>query len=170
MSTGSWFLRSEVIHGFGRGGTQLGFPTANMALSEEVENEMVKLKDSVFFGWGCIESTGEKDELKDLGPYPVAMSVGMNPHFKGSKVTVEPHFIHQFPSDFYGRTVRLVILGRIRDSIAFTTLENLIDTIKNDIKITLTNIEKAEFASWKDHVLMNPRHSVDFPSPHYSTL
>ena len=36
-SVGPHKLRAEVIHGFGRGSTELGFPTANMQIRWDAE-------------------------------------------------------------------------------------------------------------------------------------
>ena len=39
-------------------------------------------------------------------------SVGWNPFFDNKSKTVEPHLLHEFPSDFYGAEIRIVFTGR----------------------------------------------------------
>lgn len=156
-----WFLRSKVIHGFGRGGSQLGFPTANLELSEGIVTQLLPYKETVLYGWGCIESyESDTDNLsgsspnKLLGPFPFAMSVGTNPHFKNTEVSVEPYFIHEFPEDFYDSVVRILVLGKIRNSLSFSSLESLIETIKNDVSKSLIALASQECEVWKSHPLI----------------
>lgn len=157
-----WFLRGSVIHGFGRGGSQLGFPTANLELNPEIITQLLPFKETVLYGWGCIEPQelhgGESSSNNDSdfsGVFPFAMSVGTNPHFKNAHVSVEPHFIHQFPKDFYGSVVRIVVLGKIRDSVPFQTIELLIEKINEDISRALIALECPANSSWKSHHLLN---------------
>lgn len=161
-----WFLRSKVIHGFGRGGSQLGFPTANLELNEEIITQLLPFKETVLYGWGCIESCESDTEkpsasssTKLLGPFPFAMSVGTNPHFKNALVSVEPYFVHEFPADFYDSVVRILVLGKIRESLAFSSLDSLIETIKNDVSKTLKVLASQECEMWKGHALIT---SSDF--------
>eukprot|EP00796_Vickermania_ingenoplastis_P005336 gene5336-3835_t len=157
LSITPWLLRGTVIHGFGRGGSQLGFPTANVELSDDIVEKLLPFKETVLFGWGCVEAAHEqKGSEAHLGPYPFAMSVGTNPHFKNSKISVEPYFIHKFPDDFYGRVVRILAIGKIRDSIAFTTLEKLIETIKNDVTVAKQSLEHPQALEWKKSPLVDP--------------
>jgi hypothetical protein len=39
---------------------------------------------------------------------------------------VEPWLLHDFPADFYGEELRLVVNAYIRPEATFTTLENLV--------------------------------------------
>jgi len=38
-------------------------------------------------------------------------SVGWNPFFDNKTKTVEPHLLHEFPADFYGSEIRIIITG-----------------------------------------------------------
>eukprot|EP00744_Colponema_vietnamica_P005883 GILI01008570.1.p1 GENE.GILI01008570.1~~GILI01008570.1.p1 ORF type:complete len:181 (+),score=32.92 GILI01008570.1:53-595(+) len=124
----TWGIRGLIVHGHGRGGTMLGFPTANIEVPESSHIEE-KLKDGinhVFYGWGVVEPN--LDEV-----FPVVMSVGYNPHFKDvHKLAIEAHYLHKFEKDFYGSNVRVAVLGDLRVMGAFTTLEALIEVIKGD--------------------------------------
>jgi riboflavin kinase len=47
--------------------------------------------------------------------YKAAVSVGYNPTFKGAAATkhkmIEPYLLHEFPEDFYGADIRLIVCG-----------------------------------------------------------
>ena len=61
----------------------------------------------------------------DPSVYPMALSVGWNPHFQRAEAsttashstsgkTLEPWILHDFGRDFYGEELRLVVCGYIR--------------------------------------------------------
>ena len=127
MAMAVWGLRGAVVHGHGRGGSQLGFPTANVALTPAITAALAPMKNGVFAGWACVEpETG-------VG-YPMVMSVGFNPHFKDKDLTAEVHFVHKFPEDFYGKCIRVAVLERIREMQKYDSLQALIDDITNDCR------------------------------------
>ncbi|KAG5466898.1 hypothetical protein LSCM1_01075 [Leishmania martiniquensis] len=159
-----WFLRGRVIHGFGRGGTQLGYPTANMELSEAAIEFLKPYNNLVLWGWGCIEAaeskTGERRpgdaSPESLGPFPFVMSIGNNPQFKNVDVSAEVHFLHKFDGDFYDRVVRIITLEPIRSQSAFTTLEELIKTIDADVVFAEERLKMPQWASYKHHSIVSP--------------
>nr|AGU68216.1 riboflavin kinase [Strigomonas galati] len=164
-----WHLRGKVVHGHGRGGTQLGFPTANLELDAATIQSLKKYSNLVIVGWGCVEGLPEHKG----GPFPFAMSVGKNPHFKDVELTAEVYFIHKFESDFYGAQVRVLCLGATREQAAFTTLEDLIKTIEGDVCNTKRILAMPEYvACEKDSfvqpdTVLSPEMSV---SPYYKEL
>lgn len=143
-----WAIRGEVVHGHGRGGTQLGFPTANIGLNDAVTTALLPLQNWVYYGWGCVEGLVE-DQASVV--YPLVMSVGFNPHFKDKALTVEAYFLHKFPSDFYGRVARIVSCGPIREQGAFTTIDALIETISNDCVLAQERLRADDALQWKQH-------------------
>ncbi|AIO01927.1 riboflavin kinase/fmn adenylyltransferase-like protein [Leishmania panamensis] len=159
-----WFLRGKVIHGFGRGGTQLGYPTANLELSEPAIDFLKPYDNFVFWGWGCVEAAVPSTEeprngdlsLAPLGPFPFVMSVGNNPQFKNVDVSAEVHFLHKFDGDFYGRVVRILTLEAIRSQSAFTTLEELIKSIDDDVMFAGEHLKMPEWAPYEQHDMVNP--------------
>lgn len=151
-----WVLRSTVIHGLGRGGSQLGFPTANLELNEAVVEKLSLFKETVLYGWGCVEADSQDSYSTFSGPYPIAMSVGTNPHFQNQHISVEPHFIHKFSEDFYGQVVRILVLGVIRNSVAFTTIDKLIETIRNDVKKAEEMLNESIALTAKASDFLNP--------------
>ena len=132
-----WGLRGRVVHGHGRGGTQLGFPTANLQLDESSTQRLAPMSNWVYGGWGVVESA---EGISPSAVMPFVMSVGFNPHFKDKALTVEVHFLHRFSADFYDTVVRIVSCYAIREQGAFTTLEALIDIIKRDCHDAATRL------------------------------
>lgn len=110
-----------VVHGAARG-RELGFPTANLT----PESEGLIPADGVYAGW-----------LTDAGTrYPAAISVGDNPTFEGvPKKQVEAYVLDR-ELDLYDHVVDVEFVERIRGMVAFTTIPDLIDTIRDDVERT----------------------------------
>jgi len=123
----AWRLRGEVVRGFGRGSKMLGIPTANLD-AEAVRTQLGEATSGVFGGWAGV---GDRDEV-----YMMVMSVGWNPQFENTERTVEPWLLHDFDADFYGEEIRLLTAFYIRPEAKFTTMENLIERIHEDARIT----------------------------------
>ncbi|GET92834.1 riboflavin kinase/fmn adenylyltransferase-like protein [Leishmania tarentolae] len=159
-----WFLRGRVIHGFGRGGTQLGYPTANLELSEAAIDFLKTYDNLVLWGWGCVEAVEpstvnarpEDAPPGPLGPFPFVMSIGNNPQFKNADISAEVHFLHKFDGDFYDRVVRIITLEQIRSQAAFTTLEELIKTIDGDVVFAKEHLKMPEWGPYEQHDMVNP--------------
>lgn len=153
------FISSRVIHGFGRGSKKLGCPTANLE-HDIVQN--IDLESGIYYGFAQLidpppssTKTMEKNiedlsihqpTTSPLNPiYPTVFSLGWNPHFNDVKQrTLEAHLLHSFDDDFYNSTIRVAICGYIRPERKFNSLDELIDTIKNDIRLTKIALEKPE--------------------------
>mmetsp|Transcript_119908 Transcript_119908/g.334530 ORF Transcript_119908/g.334530 Transcript_119908/m.334530 type:complete len:210 (-) Transcript_119908:55-684(-) len=134
-------LRAKVVHGFGRGSKVLGFPTANMEVRWDKEQEPEALqpqereildfakscRPGIYYAWAQV-ATGP-----DRGVYKAAMSVGWNPTFSDVKAkTIEPWILHDYTEDFYDCELRLIICGFARPEIKFDKFEDLIMAIKED--------------------------------------
>ena len=65
-------LKAKVVKGFGRGGKQLGCPTANMC-PLDLGNELNELNTGIYFGWATVNGKG---------PYKAVTSIGWNPFYK----------------------------------------------------------------------------------------
>ncbi|RQW85345.1 MAG: bifunctional riboflavin kinase/FAD synthetase [Geobacter sp.] len=106
----------EVVHGFHRG-KQLGFPTANIEVEEDLLPKpgvyAVKVEGD---GWVC----------------DGACNIGNNPTFYGSSVTVEAHLL-DFDADLYGSRLRVYFVERVRDEREFTDVFSLQEAIRNDV-------------------------------------
>ena len=128
-------LKSQVVKGFGRGGKQLGCPTANL------EDEVLKGDEEtgVWLGWAKIR--GEV--------YKCVASIGWNPFFKNEKKTCEPHILHEFESDFYGEPIEIVLCGYLRQERDFKSLEDLKGAIAKDIEISRICLDEPQYQEAK---------------------
>jgi riboflavin kinase len=146
-----WGIRGTVIHGHGRGGTMLGFPTANIELDAATIDRLVAINNDVCYGWAMVEDSEVPGASKAAayGILPMVMSVGHNPHFKDRALSVEAHFIHKFDADFYGATIRVVSCGIVRKMGSFTTLDALIQEINQDCAIAIEKLTTV-MAPWKE--------------------
>ncbi|UMM30274.1 hypothetical protein L5515_012223 [Caenorhabditis briggsae] len=117
-------FEGEVVRGFGRGGKELGCPTANMDDSV-IQNLPESLQVGVYYGTAILE--GKK--------YSMAMSIGWNPQYQNEKKTVEIHLIDYAGGDFYGKRLSAVIIGFIREMKSFGSLDELKSAIAKDIEV-----------------------------------
>lgn len=83
------------------------------------------------------------------------MSIGWNPFYKNIEKSMEIHILHQFDNDFYGSLLRIVMLGYIRPEQDFDSIDSLITTIQNDIKVAESELEKIEFLEFKNNSFFN---------------
>ncbi|MFD4420435.1 bifunctional riboflavin kinase/FAD synthetase [Agromyces sp. NPDC058484] len=106
-----------VVHGAKRG-RELGYPTANLS----PESEGLIPADGVYAGW-----------LTDAGTrYPAAISVGNNPTFKGVQKQVEAYVLDR-ELDLYDHVVDVEFVDRLRGMVAFTSIPDLVDTMRDDV-------------------------------------
>ncbi|VDN29395.1 unnamed protein product [Cylicostephanus goldi] len=132
-----YFLRGRVVTGFGRGGKQLGCPTANIE-EAVVETLPAEFPCGVFYGLARIE--GEQVDK-------MVMSIGWNPHYKNEKKTLEVHLLRQFENDFYDSMMDVLILGFIRPMTAFNSLDELKAAISSDITLAKEELKKIDTES-----------------------
>ena len=105
----------RVFHGDKRG-RQLGFPTANVSLKRRVSPlagvyaVQVNLSNGVFYG---------------------VANVGCRPTVSGSRQQLEVH-IFDFNGDLYGQRIEVVMLKKLRNEIAFTSIAKLTEQISKD--------------------------------------
>lgn len=127
------------MKGFGRGSKDLGIPTANFA--QDVVNDLPdNLGTGVYFGLGQVE----RGQVYDM-----VMSIGWNPFYKNTKKSMETHLLHKFESDFYGKELRVVILGYLRPEQNFPGLDALIAAIDDDIKQARNRLEMPDLAVFR---------------------
>ncbi|KAJ1730407.1 riboflavin kinase [Coemansia biformis] len=133
-------VEGEVVAGFGRGGKQLGIPTANLATAA-VEKALEDMDIGVYLGWAQVEGG---DVM------PMVMSLGWNPYFKNEKRSGEVHIMHTFDDDFYGKTLRVAVLAYVRPERDYTSLDALVTDIKEDIRIAHEALARPAYAQIKD--------------------
>ncbi|MBI4201228.1 MAG: bifunctional riboflavin kinase/FAD synthetase [Chloroflexi bacterium] len=114
-------LTGEVVHGAGRGGRMLGYPTANLA----VDNYMALPADSIYATWAYVD--GRR--------YQAATSIGVRPTFGAGERTIEA-FLLDFHGDLYGKRLRLEFVKRLRDETRFDSAEALRRQMEADVEET----------------------------------
>jgi riboflavin kinase/FMN adenylyltransferase len=110
-------LSGVVVRGFGRG-RELGFPTANLELSHELQLP----NNGIYAAWAHVRD----------GRYMAALSVGVNPTFEHSRQSVEAYLL-DFDEDIYGQTMVLEIVERLRDEVRFEGVGPLVAQIQRDV-------------------------------------
>lgn len=133
-------VTGEVVRGAGRGGRELGFPTANLYFPDSVALP----QDAVYAGWLTVISQAPIDGDMERGVrYPAAISVGHNPTFGDDRRSVESYVIDK-DADLYGHTVTVEFVDRVRGMEKFNSVDELLDAIRNDVAnvLTILNEEK----------------------------
>lgn len=81
--------------------------------------------------------------------YPTVLSIGYNPYYKNTHRSIEIHILANFPADFYGATLSLLILGFIRPEYDYVSKEALVEDIREDIRISQRSLEREAYRAWK---------------------
>lgn len=113
-------IEGAVVRGDGRG-RELGFPTANL----DVPEELLVPPDGVYAG----AARGRR----------AAVSIGTNPHFDGVERRVEAHLL-DFDDDLYGQRLLVEIWSRLRGQRRFDSLEELVAAIDEDVEQTRSSV------------------------------
>jgi riboflavin kinase/FMN adenylyltransferase len=110
-----------VVQGDQRG-RELGFPTANVLLSPGIAVPA----DGVYAGW--------LTRLDGTWPrWPAAISVGTNPTFDGTVRRVEAYVLDRLDLDLYGETVAIEFVERLRPTLRFDGIDELIRQMAADV-------------------------------------
>jgi riboflavin kinase/FMN adenylyltransferase len=110
-------LEGRVVRGEGRGAT-LGIPTANL----EIAPDQALPADGVYATIACIDDK----------PAPSITNIGTRPTFGAGRRTVETHLL-DYSGQLYGRWLEIAIIEQIRPEQKFTTADELLIQIKDDI-------------------------------------
>ncbi|KAL0070942.1 riboflavin kinase [Marasmius tenuissimus] len=148
-------LGGAVQKGFGRGGKDLGCPTANLP-DESISAMSSTVKTGVYYGYAQIIPTGSSDFTdEDKQVLPMVMSLGWNPFYKNKRLTAEIHIMHEFKNDFYGIEVKAVVLGYIRPELDFTSREALIEDIEMDKRVAIKSLDRPEYKKYANDSYFN---------------
>ncbi|MCW5204777.1 bifunctional riboflavin kinase/FAD synthetase, partial [Desulfobulbus sp. N2] len=103
-----YHIHGEVQRGKQRGGAEIGFPTANLKLSEEdlCPKKGVYVTQVLYGG----------------KMYGSVTNIGYNPTFGENELVVETH-IFDFNKDIYGQPIRLNLLRYLRGEMKFNSIE-----------------------------------------------
>lgn len=85
----------------------------------------------------------------DATVYPTVLSIGYNPYYKNTQRSIEIHILHNFPSDFYGATLSLIILGFIRPEYDYVSKDALVEDIREDIRVAQRSLDRKAYLEWK---------------------
>lgn len=81
----------------------------------------------------------------------MVMNIGRRPTFEDTdpQITVEVHAMHNYASDFYGSTLRVVVLGFIRPEVKFSGVEELLARINTDIGIARSQLDSQQWLPYQ---------------------
>lgn len=117
-------VQGVVIMGDQRG-RELGFPTANLP----VQDEMAVPADGVYAGW--LTRLDRPEERM-----PAAISVGSNPTFQGMERRVETYVLDRDDLELYGVEIAVDFVERLRGQVTFTGIEGLVAQMTDDVART----------------------------------
>ena len=102
-------------------GRELGFPTANL----DHHRLAAVPADGVYAGSAVV----------DGARHPAAISVGTNPTFEGTQRTVEAYLL-DVDADLYGHHMRMEFVERLRDTVTFSGIDELVAQMHRDVEAT----------------------------------
>ena len=112
------YVTGPVVHGEKRGRT-IGYPTANIGLAQHATIPA----DGVYAGWLTVGDDR----------WEAAISIGTNPTFPGIRGRqVEAYALDQVDLDLYDQQAKLEFLFRLRDTLKFESLDELLVQMKQD--------------------------------------
>ncbi|KAI0676936.1 riboflavin kinase [Trametes maxima] len=144
-------LSGAVQHGFGRGGKDLGCPTANLP-DESIAPMTSVTETGVYYGYAQVsrERDGNVVLSEEEGQVlPMVMSLGWNPFYKNERMTAEIHIMHRFRSDFYGHPMKAIVLGYIRPELDYTSREALIEDIETDKQVAVRSLARRAYEDYR---------------------
>ncbi|MFZ0665445.1 MAG: bifunctional riboflavin kinase/FAD synthetase [Acidimicrobiales bacterium] len=126
-------LRGEVVRGDARGGSELGFPTANVAVGPG----MALPKVGIYAGW-YLQPDGTRHQA--------AVSLGYRPTFTDGAgsvpILLEAHLL-DFDADLYNQRARIAFVKRLRDELRFDSVDDLIAQMERDVIDTRLELAQA---------------------------
>jgi riboflavin kinase/FMN adenylyltransferase len=118
MLTRPWAIEGEVLRGFQRG-RGFGFPTANLALGEDIRPRLGIYAVRVDLGDGVL--------------LPGAASVGVNPTVGALPEPVLEAHLFDFSGDLYGKNIEVELAAFLRDEAKFDDTNALKRQITQDV-------------------------------------
>src|SRR5699024_3896772 len=112
----------------------LGFPTANLA----ADATGTIPADGIYAGWLLRETPTGAERM------PAAISIGTNPTFQGQARQVEAHVLGRDDLDLYGEEVRVEFVSRLRPTLEFSGVEELVTQMRRDVLQTARVLEVPE--------------------------
>jgi riboflavin kinase/FMN adenylyltransferase len=118
-------VRGPVVRGDGRGGPELGFPTANVAVAEEIALPA----DGIYAGYFT---------RPNGSVHQAAISVGRRPTFyePGTASVLVEAYLLNFEGDLYGEAGRVAFVSRLRGEERYGSVDALIAQMHRDVEET----------------------------------
>jgi riboflavin kinase / FMN adenylyltransferase len=116
-------VRGVVVHGDGRGGAELGFPTANVDLPEGIAVP----GEGIYACWY---------ERPDGSGHPAAVSLGRRPTFTaggGGEPPVLEAYLLEFAGDLYAESAKVSFVERLREDRRFDSADALVAQMRQDV-------------------------------------
>lgn len=110
-------ISGTVVRGAGRG-ADLGFPTANLTLRDQLVPQ-----DGVYVTKVVVEGSS----------HPSVTNIGSRPTFAEGKFTIETHLLDG-SGDLYDRTIEVHFLARLRPELKFESAEALVKQVRRDVE------------------------------------
>ncbi len=129
-------LLGRVVKGQQLGRT-LGFPTANLAISED----KFLPPHGVYSVWveGASGIAGQR--------LPGVMNLGIRPTVQGLSLTVEVHLLH-WTGDLYGKSLQVFLNHHLRPEQRFPSLDALKAQIEQDCQAAMAALAKTPVGNW----------------------
>jgi riboflavin kinase/FMN adenylyltransferase len=126
-------VRGPVVRGDGRGGRDLGFPTANLSVPDDIALPA----DGVYAG---------HYRRPDGTVHRAAINVGRRPTFyePGTAPVLVEAFLLDFDGDLYGEPARVTFAHRLRDERRFDSVEALVAQMRADVAATERMLASAD--------------------------
>nr|VWO97338.1 5-aminolevulinate synthase (EC (5-aminolevulinic acid synthase) (Delta-ALA synthase) (Delta-aminolevulinate synthase) [Ganoderma boninense] len=144
-------MSGAVQRGFGRGGKDLGCPTANLPDESIIPMSSVT-KTGVYYGYAQVSRERDGKMVlseEDAKVLPMVMSLGRNPFYKNERMSAEIHVMHDFQIDFYGHNMKVMVLGYIRPELDYGSREALIEDIETDKRVALKSIARTGYQQFQ---------------------
>ncbi len=125
-------LVGEIVAGSGRG-SQLGFPTANLA----VFDRLLPPAHGIYAAVAWTRQTW----------YPALAYIGDRPTFPGAGYAVETYLLAESVPNLRGETMTIYFIDRLRPDRAFTNVQELIDQMQQDEQQARQRLESV-MSSW----------------------
>ena len=114
------YMLSGIVVGGQRKGRELGFPTANMSLSDI---KKIIPRRGVYATEASIGTLGKR--------YSAMTNIGMRPTFDGNSMTVETH-LFDFSEEIYGEKLYVSFVCHVRDERRFESVADLVSQLQAD--------------------------------------
>ena len=126
-------VRGTVMHGDARG-RELGFPTANVAVPEEVQLPA----DGIYAGWY---------ERPNGEVHPAALSLGRRPTFyETARASLLEAYLLDFDGDLYDELAKVRFVARLRGEVRFDSVDELIAQMTKDVDETRSVLSRSNRA------------------------